>query len=124
MVVSYQNGSVQQQLHSQLWSCVVYTDQHNQSVPSPPAGCLSLSRGPVLVQVISMIKSSALCGSSIIAYLQAKGYPEVRLIVWVMDAVFVWVWHGFVSRVEQKIVVDGEVCTVRAAYRPVCSSGI
>jgi hypothetical protein len=30
------------------------------------------------VQVIAMIKSSALCGSAIIAYLQAKGYPEVR----------------------------------------------
>jgi hypothetical protein len=29
-------------------------------------------------QVIAMIKSSALCGSAIIAYLQAKGYPEVR----------------------------------------------
>eukprot|EP00775_Hariotina_reticulata_P004965 gene4965-5206_t len=29
--------------------------------------------------VISMIKSSALCGSAIIAYLQAKGYPEVAL---------------------------------------------
>jgi hypothetical protein len=32
----------------------------------------------LLLQVISMIKSSALCGSAIIAYLQAKGYPEVR----------------------------------------------
>jgi hypothetical protein len=32
---------------------------------------------PLLLQVISMIKSSALCGSAIIAYLQAKGYPEV-----------------------------------------------
>jgi hypothetical protein len=29
--------------------------------------------------VISMIKSSALCGAAIIAYLQAKGYPEVAL---------------------------------------------
>jgi hypothetical protein len=29
------------------------------------------------LQVIAMIKSSALCGSAIIAYLQAKGYPEV-----------------------------------------------
>jgi hypothetical protein len=32
-------------------------------------------------QVIAMIKSSALCGSAIIAYLQAKGYPEVRLLL-------------------------------------------
>lgn len=31
----------------------------------------------LLLQVISMIRSSALCGSAIIAYLQAKGYPEV-----------------------------------------------
>jgi len=30
-------------------------------------------------QVIQMIKGSALCGSAIISYLQAKGYPEVAL---------------------------------------------
>lgn len=30
-------------------------------------------------QVMSMIKSSALCGQSIIAYLQQKGFPEVAL---------------------------------------------
>lgn len=42
--------------------------------------CASLCVCPPLPpQVISMIKSSALCGSAIIAYLQAKGYPEVRL---------------------------------------------
>jgi hypothetical protein len=35
-------------------------------------------------QVIAMIKSSALCGSAIIAYLQAKGYPEVSLRVLVV----------------------------------------
>jgi coatomer protein complex subunit alpha (xenin) len=29
--------------------------------------------------VISMIRSRALCGAAIIAYLQAKGYPEVAL---------------------------------------------
>lgn len=41
--------------------------------PTPP-----LPAPPPPHQVISMIKSSALCGSAIIAYLQAKGYPEVR----------------------------------------------
>merc|ERR1719390_296425 len=30
-------------------------------------------------QVLSMIKSNVLCGQSIIAYLQKKGYPEVAL---------------------------------------------
>ena len=30
-------------------------------------------------QVLSMIRSSALCGQSIIAYLQQKGFPEVAL---------------------------------------------
>ena len=30
-------------------------------------------------QVLAMIKSSQLCGQSIIAYLQSKGFPEVAL---------------------------------------------
>ena len=30
-------------------------------------------------QVLSMIKSGQLCGQSIIAYLQQKGYPEIAL---------------------------------------------
>lgn len=30
-------------------------------------------------QVLAMIRGSALCGQSIIAYLQAKGFPEVAL---------------------------------------------
>ncbi len=30
-------------------------------------------------QVLAMIKGSQLCGQSIIAYLQAKGFPEVAL---------------------------------------------
>jgi coatomer protein complex subunit alpha (xenin) len=30
-------------------------------------------------QVLSMIKSGSLCGQSIIAYLQQKGFPEVAL---------------------------------------------
>lgn len=30
-------------------------------------------------QVLKMIKSSALCGQSIISYLQSKGFPEVAL---------------------------------------------
>ena len=30
-------------------------------------------------QVLKMIKGSALCGQSIISYLQAKGFPEVAL---------------------------------------------
>lgn len=39
-----------------------------------------------------MIKSSALCGSAIIAYLQAKGYPEVRS--WLKAIVFLMQQQG------------------------------
>lgn len=41
--------------------------------------CDSVVMAASWLQVISMIKSSALCGSAIIAYLQAKGYPEVSV---------------------------------------------
>jgi hypothetical protein len=38
-------------------------------------------------QVLTMIKSGSLCGQSIIAYLQQKGFPEVALhFVKVRDA--------------------------------------
>ena len=43
-------------------------------------------------QVLTMIKSGSLCGQSIIAYLQQKGFPEVALhFVKVRDS------HGFLA---------------------------
>lgn len=58
--------------------CGTYVGSHHPAVQQVKTVefiycCLLLC----LLQVISMIKSSALCGSAIIAYLQAKGYPEV-----------------------------------------------
>ena len=45
-------------------------------------------------QVLTMIKSGSLCGQSIIAYLQQKGFPEVALhFVKVRDS------RGFLARV-------------------------
>lgn len=47
-----------------------------------------------VMQVISMIKSSALCGSAIIAYLQAKGYPEVSSKTGAGQDWHGRAWHG------------------------------
>jgi len=50
-----------------------------------------------------MIKSSALCGSAIIAYLQAKGYPEVNTMAGAEQN-----WHGMAdSRRSQSRIPAG-----------------
>ena len=59
----------------------------------------------LVVKVLHMVRNAKLVGQAIIAYLQRKGYPEVRMLDWkhVLDCVCV-VWNSRVITVVEDTV--------------------
>ena len=57
-----------------------------RSRSTPASTCSSWRSSSKFDQVLTMIKSGSLCGQSIIAYLQQKGFPEAAALVKVRDA--------------------------------------